>query len=81
MFLGGDPFEHFASSGGMPGGGSRRGPSRDVDTTKLYEALGVSFNICVVIFFMLLILCGVAIQVVVDVSIIIEKKDMIDILI
>ena len=54
MFFGGDPFEHFASSGGMPGGGSRRGPSRDVDTTKLYEALGVSFNICVVIFFMLL---------------------------
>ena len=51
MFFGGDPFEHFASSGGMPGGGSRRGPSRDVDTTKLYEALGVSFNICVVIFF------------------------------
>ena len=50
MFFGGDPFEHFASSGGMPGGGSRRGPSRDVDTTKLYEALGVSFNICVVIF-------------------------------
>ena len=68
MFFGGDPFEHFASSGGMPGGGSRRGPSRDVDTTKLYEALGVSFNICVVIFFSSLILCGVAIQVLVDVS-------------
>jgi len=67
MFFGGDPFEHFASSGGMPGGGSRRGPSRDVDTTKLYEALGVSFNICVVIFLYTL-LCGVAIQVVVDVS-------------
>ena len=41
MFFGGDPFEHFAHAGGMPGGG-RRGPPRDVDTTKLYETLGVS---------------------------------------
>jgi hypothetical protein len=45
MFFGGDPFEHFAGMHG--GGGSRRGgmgggPSRDVDTTKLYETLGVS---------------------------------------
>lgn len=37
FFGGGDPFEHF---GGMPGGG-RSGRS-DVDTTKLYEVLGVS---------------------------------------
>lgn len=41
MFFGGDPFEHFAHAGGMPGGGGRRGPPRDVDTTKLYETLGV----------------------------------------
>jgi len=33
-------FEHFAHAGGMPGGG-RRAPPRDVDTTKLYETLGV----------------------------------------
>mmetsp|Transcript_15322 Transcript_15322/g.18148 ORF Transcript_15322/g.18148 Transcript_15322/m.18148 type:complete len:418 (-) Transcript_15322:312-1565(-) len=43
MFFGGggDPFEHFA--GGMPGGGGggRRGPAKDVDTTKLYESLGI----------------------------------------
>ncbi len=41
MFFGGDPFEHFAHGGG----GSRRSgmgrPSADVDTTKLYETLGV----------------------------------------
>ena len=44
FFGGGDPFEHFAGMHGGPGGGgsSRRGPSRDVDTTKLYETLGVS---------------------------------------
>jgi DnaJ family protein A protein 2 len=38
--FGGIPFEHF---GGMPGGGGGRrgGPSKDVDTTKLYETLGV----------------------------------------
>lgn len=49
MFFGGDPFEHFAGMHGGPGGGggSRRsgmggGPARaDVDTTKLYETLGV----------------------------------------
>ena len=68
MFFGGDPFEHFASSGGMPGGGSRRGPSRDVDTTKLYEALGVSSYFCR--HFLYTLLCGVAIQVVVDLIII-----------
>ena len=49
MFFGGDPFEHFAGmhgqGGGGGGGGSRRGgPSRDVDTTKLYETLGVSLS-------------------------------------
>mmetsp|Transcript_6837 Transcript_6837/g.9951 ORF Transcript_6837/g.9951 Transcript_6837/m.9951 type:complete len:414 (+) Transcript_6837:33-1274(+) len=42
MFFGGDPFEHFA---GMHGGGggrsSARRPQNDVDTTKLYETLGV----------------------------------------
>lgn len=47
MFFGGDPFEHFAQQGGGgPGGGGRgaRRPARDdVDTTKLYETLGVSF--------------------------------------
>jgi len=37
---GGDPFEHF-SHGGMGGGGGRGRPARDVDTTKLYESLGV----------------------------------------
>lgn len=37
MFFGGDPFEHF----GQAGGGSYRGSGRDVDTTKLYETLGV----------------------------------------
>lgn len=42
MFFGGDPFEHFAHHGG---GGSHRGPRRDVDTTKLYETLGVSSRI------------------------------------
>jgi len=38
MFFGGDPFEHFAGMHG--GGGGRRGPPKDVDTTKLYETLG-----------------------------------------
>lgn len=45
FFGGGDPFEHFAGMHGGPGGGSRRGgmggPRADVDTTKLYETLGV----------------------------------------
>lgn len=43
MFFGGDPFEHFAGMHGGPGGpgGSARGPPKDVDTTKLYETLGV----------------------------------------
>jgi DnaJ family protein A protein 2 len=42
MFFGGDPFEHFAQ-GGMGGGGPGRGrgPPANVDTTKLYETLGV----------------------------------------
>lgn len=38
MFFGGDPFEHFGSHGG---GGRARRPAADVDTTKLYETLGV----------------------------------------
>lgn len=39
MFFGGDPFDHFSHGGhgGRPGGGSS-----NVDTTKLYETLGVS---------------------------------------
>jgi hypothetical protein len=42
MFFGGDPFEHFAQQGG--GGGRRPGgrAAANVDTTKLYETLGVS---------------------------------------
>lgn len=42
MFFGGDPFEHFAQHGGG-GGRGRPGPSRsaNVDTTKLYETLGI----------------------------------------
>lgn len=45
MFFGGDPFEHFAHAG-MGGGGprGRGGPSANVDTTKLYETLGVEKN-------------------------------------
>lgn len=41
MFFGGDPFEHFAQQGG--GGGRRPGgrAAANVDTTKLYETLGV----------------------------------------
>jgi DnaJ family protein A protein 2 len=38
--FGGIPFEQFAS-GGMPGGGRPRSNNSDVDTTKLYETLGV----------------------------------------
>lgn len=42
MFFGGSPFEQF---GGMPGGdgggGGRRGPPPDVDTTELYQILGI----------------------------------------
>lgn len=48
MFFGGDPFEHFAHAG-MGGGGGRggggRAPSKAVDTTKLYETLGVSSSL------------------------------------
>lgn len=43
MFFGGSPFEQFG--GGMPGGdgggGGRRGPPPDVDTTELYQILGI----------------------------------------
>jgi hypothetical protein len=39
MFFGGDPFEHFAHHG--RGSGRSRGNADDVDTTKLYETLGV----------------------------------------
>ena len=43
MFFGGDPFEHFGGhghgGGGGPGGARR--PRADVDTTKLYETLGI----------------------------------------
>ena len=44
MFFGGDPFEHFAHGGmgGGPRGAGGRAPPRNVDTTKLYETLGVS---------------------------------------
>jgi hypothetical protein len=45
MFFGGDPFEHFAHSHGGGGGGGGRGgrrPAADVDTTRLYETMGVS---------------------------------------
>ena len=45
FFPGGDPF----GGGGFPGGG-RRGPAADVDTTKLYEILGVSLS-CLLFFF------------------------------
>lgn len=39
MFFGGDP---FANMHGSHGGGRRSARSRDVDTNKLYETLGVS---------------------------------------
>jgi DnaJ family protein A protein 2 len=43
MFFGGDPFEHFAHAGYGGGAGGSRGArgGKDVDTTKLYETLGV----------------------------------------
>lgn len=41
MFFGGDPFEHFAHHGGGGSGRARRPGGADVDTTKLYETLGV----------------------------------------
>ena len=45
MFFGGDPFEHFAHAGmGGGRGGGRSAASRNVDTTKLYETLGVSIH-------------------------------------
>ena len=40
MFFGGDPFEHFAQAGAGGSRGGRR-PGANVDTTKLYETLGV----------------------------------------
>lgn len=39
MFFGGDPFEHFAQAGAGGARGGRR--PANVDTTKLYETLGV----------------------------------------
>lgn len=39
FFGGGDPFEQFGGGGGGGGRGGRR--AADVDTTKLYEVLGV----------------------------------------
>ena len=45
MFFGGDPFAGMHGGGGSRrggGGGMRGGPQADVDTTKLYETLGVS---------------------------------------
>ena len=46
MFFGGDPFEHFAHAhgggGGRARGGGGGGADPNVDTTKLYETLGVS---------------------------------------
>mmetsp|Transcript_3271 Transcript_3271/g.3767 ORF Transcript_3271/g.3767 Transcript_3271/m.3767 type:complete len:411 (+) Transcript_3271:87-1319(+) len=44
MFFGGDPFEHFAHAGmgGSGRGGGRASARADVDTTKLYETLGIA---------------------------------------
>lgn len=45
MFFGGSPFEQFAGmhggEGGGGGGGRRGGPPADVDTTELYQILGI----------------------------------------
>jgi DnaJ homolog subfamily A member 2 len=41
MFFGGDPFQHFGQHHGGGGGGGARRPRADVDTTKLYETLGI----------------------------------------
>lgn len=46
MFFGGSPFEQFAGmhggeGPGGPGGGRRGGPPADVDTTELYQILGI----------------------------------------
>jgi DnaJ family protein A protein 2 len=44
--FGGIPFEHFAHGGGMPGGmPGGRGGREPVDTTKLYEVLGVEKSV------------------------------------
>lgn len=40
FFGGGDPFDHFGHGGS--GGPRARGTNGNVDTTKLYETLGVS---------------------------------------
>eukprot|EP00568_Trieres_chinensis_P003249 CAMPEP_0183295658 /NCGR_PEP_ID=MMETSP0160_2-20130417/3538_1 /TAXON_ID=2839 ORGANISM="Odontella Sinensis, Strain Grunow 1884" /NCGR_SAMPLE_ID=MMETSP0160_2 /ASSEMBLY_ACC=CAM_ASM_000250 /LENGTH=58 /DNA_ID=CAMNT_0025457177 /DNA_START=132 /DNA_END=304 /DNA_ORIENTATION=+ len=39
--FGGIPFEHFAGGGGFPGGHGQPRGGGDIDTTKLYETLGV----------------------------------------
>lgn len=48
MFFGGSPFDHFEqqarASRGRGGGGGRSRASAGVDTTKLYETLGVSIT-------------------------------------
>ena len=44
MFFGGSPFEQFAGMHGGDGGGGggrRGGPPADVDTTELYQILGI----------------------------------------
>lgn len=46
MFFGGSPFEQFAGMHGGEGpggggGGGRRAPPADVDTTELYQILGI----------------------------------------
>lgn len=44
FFGGGSPFEQFAGMHGGEGGGGgggRRGPPADVDTTELYQILGI----------------------------------------
>lgn len=55
MFFGGDPFEHFAHAGmgGGRSGGRSAAASRNVDTTKLYETLGVRFLLIRSIFLLL----------------------------
>lgn len=46
MFFGGMPpgFEEAFGGGGMPGGMGGRRPRKEVNTTKLYEVLGVEKN-------------------------------------
>ena len=55
MFFGGDPFEHFAHAHGGGGRGRSGGrASANVDTTKLYETLGVSRSILISCFLLLI---------------------------